>query len=286
MRHGQAARTATWIHHELASGIVRQVVTLCLPEGLAFLPVKGFVTGRLLYDDVSERPITDVDIRIRRRDFSAFRRLARNAAWPCYRVARSYRNLVYRFPPLSLDVECGVGPPGLCALSIDDMVSRAIETELAPGLRVLVPEIHDHAVLLTVNAFKDKIVTAGAGGLSDLERIAAQTGFRVDTFASRVLSSRIATLTWIVASWLESARGSARWGGIRAAIEARFRPRRAYAALFRHLMEDAAQSPMALRLLARIAADSPFMRAEALLYAASWESEMWLRARTSTFDQG
>jgi hypothetical protein len=286
MHHPPPTRAATWIHHELGAAIVREVIAVCVSEALPVLPVKGIVTARILYDDVAERPITDVDIRIRRRDFSAFRRLARRTAWPCLRVARSYSNLVYHFPPLSLDVECAVGPPGVCALTVDDMVLRASELEVVPGLRVLVPEIHDHAVLLTVNAFKDKIVTAGAGALSDLERIAVQPSFQVGVFIGRVVSSRVATLAWIVASWLESTRGSAAWSKIRIAIETRVRPRRAYAALFRNLMKDAARAPMALRILARISADAPLMRAEALLGAVALESEMWLRHLTGTLDRG
>jgi hypothetical protein len=227
---------------------------------------------------VADRPITDVDIRVRARDLVRLQRVAAAAGWRCLRVGRSYRNIAYDFGALSLDVETCVGPPGLCALEVSTMLDRSERREMAPGLYVSVPEIHDHAVLLTVNVFKDKLVKAFPWAIDDLERIALLPGFHRDRFLERVGQSRITTIAWIVAAWMESARSSAAWGAIRAAIESSGHVRRVYARLFQRQLATVDQGAMLLRLLARVGADSPFMQIEALTRAVMWTAEMRLRA--------
>jgi hypothetical protein len=275
-----AEKRATWATYQVAAEILRQVVVACGRRGVPVLAVKGVVTAQDLYVDVSERPLADVDVRIRPRDLPVFRRIAADAGWRCSRVALSYRNLVYDFPPLALDVEAQTGPPGLCALTVESMLSRATLVEIAPSLRVLVPEIHDHAVALTVNAFKDKIATANAHALSDLERIVRKPYFQRDRFVELAIMTKAATMTWLVASWLESRRGSEEWGMIRTSLEARARLRRSYGALFRRLLaagESAGDSRLSLRLLARCGSDDRLMQAYAIAAAGVWEAEMSLR---------
>lgn len=257
--------------------ILREVVARCQEAHIAVLPVKGVVTSHLLYDDVAERPLADVDVRVRRRDLPGFRRMARDAGWTCLRVTLSYHNVVYAFPPLSLDVEVQIGPPGLCALSVDDMLSRAATIELAPSLHVLVPEIHDHAVLLTVNAFKDKIATASAHALADLERVVEHPSFVQDVFLERVIGARVWTLTWLVARWMDEHRGARGWRAIRQALERRDGLRWAYASLFERLLDRGQAAQLPMRLLARCAADGRGMQARALLAAFARDTERFLR---------
>jgi hypothetical protein len=262
---------------ETGTEILREVNRACQRASIPILAVKGIVTARVLYSDAADRPITDVDVRIRRQDFERFRRAARASGWKCVRLARSYGNLVYDFGALSLDVEAYVGPPGLCSLGIDTMLDRSVWYELIPGLHVRVPELHDHAVLLTVNAFKDKITTATPWAIADLERIVGHAGFNPDVFVQRVRISRVATLAWIVASWMESARSNAAWGRIRVAIESRAEVRHIYARLLQRQLASADRAPMSLRLLARSGADSPRMQLIALVRAVLWSAESRLR---------
>jgi hypothetical protein len=271
-------RPRTWLFHQIAADLLRDVAARCEAAAIPLLPVKGVVTAHLLYGDVADRPLTDVDIRIRPRDFLRFRRLGRASGWRCVRVARTYHNLIYDFPGLSLDVEGHVGPPGLCALTVEAMLSRAVATDLA-GLRLPVPEVHDHAVLLVVNVFKDKLGAAASHAIADVERIVEHPSFDRATFLERVIESRIATITWLVAGWMESQRGSSRWGGIRALLEQRRSIRRLYGRLFHSLLPGASVKAMALRLLARVGADNPMMQGKALLGAFAWELEMALRSR-------
>jgi hypothetical protein len=271
-------RALVWIQHEVGIQILHDVAKRCREASIRFLAVKGIATSRLLYADVADRPIGDVDIRVRPEDVRAFERMGLRAAWRCVRVLRSYGSLIYDFGALSLDVESTVGPPGLCGLAVDAMLARAEPRELAPGLCVAVPEIHDHAVLLVVNVFKDKIVTATSWGLGDLERVVRHPEFRRDVFVDRVRGARITTMTWVVAAWMESAREDLAWGEVREALEGRGGVRWRYAGLVRRGLKGAVgRAPLSLRLLARVASDSPRMQVEALARAAACVVELPLR---------
>jgi hypothetical protein len=263
--------------NETGVAILREVAETCDRADIEVLPVKGIITSHLFYNDVSERPLTDVDVRIRARDFDRFKRAATAAGWECSRVARSYRNLTYDFGSMTLDVEACIGPPGLCALETDAMIERSLYQEIVPGLRVSVPDIHDHAIVLTVNVFKDKIATTTPWALEDLERVVLQPNFRRDRFLDRIHESRISTLSWIVARWLGSVRKNLAWAAIGTSIESQLPLRRPYAWLMEHQLKRAERAPLSLRLLARVAADSRRMQLEALMRAGAWVGEMWLR---------
>jgi hypothetical protein len=273
----EPSRVSTWLLQETGAQILRDVVTRCERAAIPLLPVKGIVTSRWLYSDVTERPITDVDVRIRPEDLGRLRRLASGAGWQCVRVALSYRNLVYDFGALSLDVEANIGPPGLCGLDVGTMLKRSARRELAPGLSVSVPEIHDHAVLLVVNAFKDKIVNAASWSIADLERIVVQPGFRRATFVERAELARVSTVVWLVASYMETARSNGTWGAIRVAMESTGRVRRFYARAVQHELAKAESASLFLRLLTRVGMDSLPMRVAALVHAVAWTAEMRMR---------
>lgn len=277
---------STWLCHQVGQSLFEDVVARCTEARLPILAVKGFATARTLYEDTTERPISDVDVRIRQSDFSTFRRMARVAGWPCVYVSTTYRNVVYSFPPLSLDVECAIGAPGVCTMTVEALLSRAIPLDAGRGRTILAPELHDHAILLVVNAFKDKLVTARPGAISDLERIVLHPHFRRDEFVERTIGAGVFTLTWIVASWMESERRSLAWGDIRTSLEGHGRPRRAYAAMLERMRPDAPRAPLSLRLLTRVSSDDGAMRVKALLGAAAWQLEMWVRHRTGTRTAG
>jgi hypothetical protein len=276
-RSREPVRLSTWLLQETGVQILREVVARCEAEAIPVLPVKGIVTSRLLYRDVAERPISDVDVRVRAHDLRAFRRIAASSGWRCLRVAMTYQNLVYDFGALSLDVEACIGPPGLCGLDVGTMLQRAERREIAPGLWVLVPEIHDHAIVLAINAFKDKIVTAASWSIADLERIVVQPGFRPGVLVERAKDARVLTIVWLVAAWMETARGSEIWGAIRVAIESTGRVRRLYARLVQRGLRTAEGAPMSMRLLARIGADSLPMQIVALVRAIAWTVEIRIR---------
>jgi hypothetical protein len=159
------------------------------------------------------------------------------------------------------------------------MISRAVPFEIAAGVRVLVPELHDHTVVLVVNAFKDRFVVGNPWSLVDLERIVRLSEFRLDTFVELVLLSRVATLTWIVARWMETQRDSEPWRSIRIAIEARTEPRRLYAACYRRIAHSSFAASRSACLYAMAGGDQHHARVGAVAGLLSSMGERVLRRR-------
>lgn len=241
-------------------------------RGLPFLPVKGVVTARWLYDDVADRPLSDVDIRVRPSDLDAFEAAGREAGWVLVRRSDAYASLVFALGGMSVDIESSVGPPGLSGLAVDAMLSRSTRTRALFGFEHALPEIHDHALLLVVNAFKDKIVHAGPGALTDLARIVARRDFDPGTFVDLAERTSNVTEAFLVASWMSEKRGYDHWRRLRDVLEPKLK-RPVYVALVRRLIDADDPFPGALRVLARWGADDFRLRARAVLRMAhlAWE---------------
>jgi hypothetical protein len=265
---------ATWAAQVTAKRVLDVVVTRFEEAGIDVLAVKGIVTSHLLYRDPTERPMGDVDVRIRPEDFERAGRVAEKAGWAIHQWKPSYRAFVVVVLGLgvSVDVESSLGAPGLCALSIGDMLERA--TRGIAGSDVRVPEIHDHAVLLCVNVFKDKLSTAALWGREDVRRIVELESFDADRFVALARRSKVASLVWIVADWMAREQGSAAWRKIRDKLGGERGPRPIYAWAFRWLTENA-PTATATRILARVAADDPRMWVVAMARAVmlEWKRE-------------
>jgi hypothetical protein len=135
----------------------------------------------------------------------------------------------------------------------------------------LTPELHDHALLLVVNAFKDKVVRAPRWSIEDLVRIVRRTSFDLDVFVARTVEARSTTIVWFVANWLACAHADRVWQCVRDRIAKR--PRRQ---VYQHLLASmVARAPEALatRLLARLGSDEPRDWVEALTRLIWWEAQ-------------
>ncbi|MGH7326740.1 MAG: hypothetical protein ACREJX_00180, partial [Polyangiaceae bacterium] len=64
---GLAERARIWTIHELARTALEKISQIGDRYGIEILPVKGVLTARRLYEDVSERPMQDADVRVTRR---------------------------------------------------------------------------------------------------------------------------------------------------------------------------------------------------------------------------
>jgi hypothetical protein len=268
--------------HMSAGAALREVHAAAALEGVALLPVKGVVTGLTLYDDVSERPIADVDVRIRPRDFPALVHAMRR--FTRLRLSRSYGNLVLDVDGVAIDFETSIGPPGLSGLRVDAMLERAGVLRHPLGFEMRAPDLHDHALVLCVNAFKDKIVHAGRHSLEDLSRIVRTPTFDPNRFVACAVSSQSVTLAFVVAEHFARrsqlgdprATASSAWSAI-ARLLAPHVSRTAYAGLLSELVARGDPLPNVLRVLARLGHDAPTMRAIAVLRMLSFPLEQALR---------
>jgi hypothetical protein len=254
----------------MASRALETVTKRFDAAGIDTLAVKGVVTAHTLYSDPAERPLADADVRIRREDVARAADSAREAGWRIHEWRPAYGAFVVVVPGLSVpvDVESVIGAPGLCGMSIADMLTRA--TRGAGPVDVRVPEIHDHAVLMVVNVFKDKLARAAPWALEDARRIVEVSGFGVDRFVDRARNAKVSGMAWIVADWMTRQKTSAGWAAIRHALGGARAPRPVYARVFRELLERAPDA-MATRVLARVGSDDPGMWIAALRKAVALE---------------
>jgi Uncharacterised nucleotidyltransferase len=253
--------------HEHARLALERVLAACSDAGIDVLPVKGILTSRLFYRQPAERPIRDIDLRVRPRDLERVERAAAKAGWPLLSRSWAYRTLSFDVLGFLVEFEAHVGPPGLCALPVDDMLRRAHPSIAPLGVPHLQPELHDHAVLLCVNAFKDKLIDAFPGGVRDLEIIATLAEFDRPRFVKLAVDSRVATIAWIVADWLVETRRSDAWRAIREDLRA-FSRRPAYVRLFRYAIGFRVPPRQALRVIARAGSDRASDRIAALCVMA------------------
>lgn len=253
----------------------REVVAALETSQIQVVAVKGLVTASTLYDDPAERPMSDIDLRIRPQHIARATALGRQAGWHVAHTSQIYPIVSFDVAGVRVEIEGTVGPPGLCALPIDQMISRAEETE-ALGFRCRFPEIHDHALQLVVNIFKDKLVEAAPWALDDVARIVRHRDFLPDRFIGLAHTSDAQTMTWIVANYFATERNDSAWCDLRNRLGAPTSP--GYVRAFHYLTKQAPTS-LGARFIARVGSDARSSRARAFALTALRSIELVARPR-------
>jgi Uncharacterised nucleotidyltransferase len=260
---------ALWALHLAARRTLVDATKVLDAAEIPSVAVKGAVTAYSLYREPTERPLGDVDVRIRPRDFRRAARAFEGAGWRVFDWKRAYGAFVATRGGVCVDVESVIGAPGLCAMTVEEMLERATRT--LPRTEVRVPELHDHAVLSCVNVFKDKLVLALPWAVEDARRMGDVAGFDPDRFVARAREAKVATIAWIVADWLVRERPTAGWAKVKEKLGGDRAPRPLYSWAFRKLRGSAPRS-LAMRLVARAGADDVRMRAEGLTKAVAFKA--------------
>jgi hypothetical protein len=261
---------AVWARHVLTRRALVSVAAALAKRGIPVLAVKGVVTSGWLYRDPSERPLTDLDIRVRPRDFTAVVRACASEGWQLERRLWSYRTLMIGVDEITVDVESHVGPPGATSLPVDRLFDRA---SLDPE-GFWIPEPHDHALLLTINVFKDKISAALPWAVEDAARVVDTPGFVPRTYVDRAREARLAAMAWVVADWMARERRHVTWTSIRSLLGGDVPARARYTTRVRRLFSSGDPASLEARLLARAASDDPRQWPKALALAAACEFEL------------
>jgi hypothetical protein len=254
--------------------VLRKTLLLLERAGVPVVVVKGAVLAHTLYASPVERPIRDVDLRVRPRDLDrALAVLSRQMARQVRR-SRVYRSAVVTTSGVDLDLESSLGPPFLCGLTVSQVLARSVTAQHPLGFPYPQPELHDHALILAVNAFKDHLVDARSWSLLDLEKIVRVPGFDRDLFARRARAHHASTLVHVVARFL-ARRSNTDWEEI-----ARLVPpaRPAFAAEMLRWAEGAPRADAARRLRIRGASDVRARAAAAMGLAVLCQAEMGLGA--------
>jgi hypothetical protein len=203
-----------WIRHTSAVVALRSVLSALGARGIRALPVKGILTAHTLYADVSERPISDIDLRLARDDFGSLLGIARDRGWEPRVDSPFLWEAVLTVDGWEVDVECTVGDPGLCTLPVAEMMARGRRCVDPFGFEHLQPELHDHVLLLALNSFKDGLRPRPAA-LTDLLRVVRSEGFVAATLVDRARRGGVMSALWLVADWLARDHSSAQWLEVR-----------------------------------------------------------------------
>ncbi len=260
---------AEWAASECKGAAFAEVALAGASIGVPLLPVKGVLTARQLYARVTDREMVDVDVRVRSRDLGRLCEAGAARGWVLIERSRAYACAAFKVLGERVELEAHVGPPGFCGLTVDAMIERATQHVEPFGVPHLQPELHDHALLLIVNAFKDQLVNASEGGLVDLARIAALPDFKFERLASLARECGVAAVAWLVGEWMLERRSESRWRSLLDELGGRPN-RRLYTAAFHALAEKGRRPSLALRLLVRAAPDTAAMRASALAVTLGW----------------
>ncbi len=261
----------TWLIQLRAQHAAAEAITLLAGAGIDALPVKGIVTSRTLYRDVAERVLTDVDLKVRPEDFRRVVQVVRGEGLPIRQLMHAYGNVVFELDGVMIDVESHPSAPFTSALTVDEMIRRARPSDVL-GVPHLLPEFYDHAAVLILNVFKDKLVKAFRWAVTDVEILPSAPEFRTAELVARLGSIKALSAAAFVAEWMTDERGIDGWREP-AALLRRVAPRPSFIARQRWLASHAAHDALSLRLHVRSSADSALLRARAIVSALLWSVE-------------
>ena len=253
--------------HVRARRALGRVLAWLDERGIDALPVKGIVLANTVYARPVERPLGDLDLKVRARDLDAIARLlATERGARLVRHSRIAGNVTGQIDLIEVDFETRIGAPLVCALGIDAIFARATRTRDGLGFEHLRIDVNDHALVLALDRFKDH-VGAKPWAAWDLARIVREPGFTPSRFAERAAEARCTTIVHVVARHLSEAHGDARWGE----IAARVPPARArYAERMLATLASGGPAALAARVNARAASDSPIRALASVAVGAAW----------------
>lgn len=256
------ADVGQWARHERALSAFSVVSRLLAEARIVVAPIKGIVLARWLYDDVTERPLRDVDLLVARSSFAqAAERLGR-AGLPTRYLSKELGEAVFDVDGFAVELHAEIGRRELTSLSVDDVLRGATQdTTTFPFVSLRIDDI-DHLLLLAANVVKDYFVDANPHQAEDLERLAVRLEGRLDELVERAEHAGFSSGLWAVADWMQYRRGSERFARVRDEIG---RPPRRLQARALALAGRSKRLPLAVGLpLACWTNDEPAMRMAAL----------------------
>jgi hypothetical protein len=275
----------TWAQHQFALDALRRVLVVFEREGIETLPVKGVVLAHSLYAGVHERPIVDVDLRIVPEDLPRATRALAREGWRVQRNSNQLGSRALFVERMLVEIETTIGPPGLCAIGVGAMLARSTRTSRGLGFVYREPEIHDHALVLCVNAFKDHLVESNPWTRTDLERLARCEAFDPSKMSALAREARLATAVWLVADWITQGASSDAWTRVRNAL-GRAPPRAIYARVHARLARHEPHPATLAAIASRVGSDDARMRFKALaLGGAGTLLYAWARAQAVLRDK-
>ncbi len=237
-----------WAKHLSIARAGAEVLTALAERRIFPVVVKGGVTAHRLYDDPSERMLSDLDLRVTATELVPAREIGRAKGWKEVLHSRAYGMLSFEVLGQLVEFERFVGPPYFSSWSVEELRRDAVRRADIFSVEHLEPRFEDHVLITAINIFKDKLLDTKMGSLEDLRRFAAHAEWNERAIMTRSRAHELDTVLATVAEMYKTEPG---WDQL--ASHAKWsRSTRAFVALYTHLAQRFPAS-MALRLAMRTA---------------------------------
>ncbi len=262
-----------WILQAKGARVAARVVRLLEGAEVPALVVKGIATAHLLYADPAQRPVSDVDLRIPPFAFRRAREVIEHSGFSVRWHSKAYDNLVFDVEGVPVDLEAHIGPPGLCRLTVFDLLARGRRLSIG-GELVRIPETTDHALYSAVNLFKDKIEAASPWAREDFRRLIIANDFNNLDFIKRAECASMAAIVASVLTYFTTDEDAA-VAAMASELLGRLSPPGFAARAHRAVLTATRSAPTSFvaRIAARAGSDDPRQWLGALRAAASFERE-------------
>lgn len=170
-----------------ATGLVADVAEKLASSGIAVMPVKGALLQHWLYEDPSERPLTDVDLLVRPGALQQATELLEAAGyWRTHHS--SVGGIVMRTPlGLMLDLHSQLFDCARYRLPTDEVFARSSEDDSLYGTSVRLPSPLDAYAHLIGKFGSDHLDARSLGRLDEISRMSARLEISPKTAARHLV---------------------------------------------------------------------------------------------------
>lgn len=215
-----SAHIKNWANYQGALRAFEKVAAQLRAAHVSVVPVKGIVLARWIYDDVGERPLSDVDLLVSRKAWPEARRALLTLGDAFY-DSLELGELAVSVDGFAVELHAEMGRLELTDICVDEVIARCtVDTETF-GFPVLRLDEVDHLLLVAINAVKDGFILAQPHIAVDLERFLARG--EPAELVRRARAAGFATGLYCTAEWMAEDHGSVRWRELMARLES---PRR------------------------------------------------------------
>lgn len=203
-RHAARRRAATSL---AASALVADVAGKLAGSGISVMPVKGALLQHWLYDDPTERPLTDVDILVHP---AALQRAAGLLEAAGYRRTphSSVGGIVMQTPlGLVLDLHSQLFDGARYRMPTDDLFARASEDQVLFGTSVRLPAPLDVYAHLIGKFGSDHLDARATARLDEIARMATRLDASPETVAGHLVHCGVRRVSRYVLPLVQQATG-------------------------------------------------------------------------------
>ena len=194
----------------LARDTVCAVASLLDGHGVAIMPIKGVLLQRLVYDDPSERAISDVDVLVAERDFDRTRSLLRQSGFRPRLPSPSLIEESFFAPSgLVLDLHYRLFASGRFRMATDDVLARATRDTALFGAPVLLPDPLDLYAHLVGKIASDHVEPGQGLRFDDVARVSRRLGLVASSAARHLDASGLGRAARYTLPWVAELAGDA-----------------------------------------------------------------------------